>query len=500
MKRSKLSSSIDYLDEELITDAMEADMPQANASRKKGATIMKLSTKIAATAATLAVLICGGILLSHLIGPEPFTPSVLEQPTDTRSESVSFDETEPTPPSISPLKTSAVIALDVNPSMEIEVTEDGTVVTVTPLNEDALIVLEDMEFAGVDLDIAVNAIIGSLLRHGYLTDEKNSILISVDADGDREAAEALRILLSEKVNAILADSELTASVLTQTYNKDEKPYEDVPPEVSSAKQALISKIFTVAFPKAFGLTYLDLAAMSIDELNAIIEADPHLDVEGLMYTANRMVFPKTVLDAALSDANTAMEKISELKIEFFDACHVFHTYFYVVHFKLGDNMFIYEFLGRTGDMTDKWVIPVSEYDPATDMPAYPFNDIELAEATEAGRKVNYMTEREIQYIAWEDAGIADWVRHSNRKFEYIDGRCVYIIECAGKENFEYTYTIDAKTGEILDKQVQEVNFVPWDELTTEPNYEDELESEIDPDFSFTPKPDTEDEIDPHETQ
>ena len=38
----------------------------------------------------------------------------------------------------------------------------------------------DMDFSGSSLDVAVNAIIGSMLQNGYLNELANSVLISVD--------------------------------------------------------------------------------------------------------------------------------------------------------------------------------------------------------------------------------------------------------------------------------------------------------------------------------
>lgn len=54
---------------------------------------------------------------------------------------------------------------------------------VNALNEDGRIVLGDMNFSGSSLDVTVNALVGSMLRNGYLSELANSILVSVD-NGD----------------------------------------------------------------------------------------------------------------------------------------------------------------------------------------------------------------------------------------------------------------------------------------------------------------------------
>ena len=78
--------------------------------------------------------------------------------------------------------TESVINLDVNPSIEIKINRKDKVREVMGLNEEGLAVIEDMNFKNTDLDITVNALIGSMVKNGYLTSLKNSILISVDSN------------------------------------------------------------------------------------------------------------------------------------------------------------------------------------------------------------------------------------------------------------------------------------------------------------------------------
>ena len=86
-----------------------------------------------------------------------------------------------------------VIAFDVNPSIEIELNSRGQVIEVRALNEDAKIVIGDMKFRNVDLEVAVNAIIGSMLKNGYLSTDQNSILVSVRSCNPEKAEELKEI-------------------------------------------------------------------------------------------------------------------------------------------------------------------------------------------------------------------------------------------------------------------------------------------------------------------
>ena len=68
----------------------------------------------------------------------------------------------------------AVIGIDVNPSIEMEINKDRKVLSVASLNEDGAAIIGDMDLKGSDLSVAVNALIGSMVRNGYITELANS--------------------------------------------------------------------------------------------------------------------------------------------------------------------------------------------------------------------------------------------------------------------------------------------------------------------------------------
>lgn len=114
-------------------------------------------------------------------------------------------------------RVDSVIGLDVNPSIEISVNRKDKILETEALNEDAVTVLADMDLEGVDLNIGVNAIIGSMVRCGYLDELDNAILVTVTNE-DTEKASVLRkdvvtdietSLEAHKVNAVVYDQQAT---------------------------------------------------------------------------------------------------------------------------------------------------------------------------------------------------------------------------------------------------------------------------------------------------
>ena len=84
---------------------------------------------------------------------------------------------------------ASVISLDVNPSVELSVNRKNRVLEAEPLNEDAKAIMEDMNLKGVDLNVAVNAVIGSMVTHGYLDDLDNAILVTVSNRSEEHTSE-----------------------------------------------------------------------------------------------------------------------------------------------------------------------------------------------------------------------------------------------------------------------------------------------------------------------
>lgn len=113
-----------------------------------------------------------------------------------------------------PGRVDSIVGLDVNPSLELSVDRAEHVLSVTALNDDAQGILDGMDLKGSDLDVAVNALIGSMLKNGYISELQNSVLITVEND-DPERALALQTRLSEEIGALLSASSVEPAVLGQ---------------------------------------------------------------------------------------------------------------------------------------------------------------------------------------------------------------------------------------------------------------------------------------------
>lgn len=108
----------------------------------------------------------------------------------------------------------SVIGIDVNPSVELSVNRKDKVLHAEALNAEAQEVMADMDLEGVDLNVAVNAVIGSMVTHGYLDDLDNAILVTVSNDSIRKATE-LRTSVVGDIEKTLEENQVQAVVYDQ---------------------------------------------------------------------------------------------------------------------------------------------------------------------------------------------------------------------------------------------------------------------------------------------
>ena len=167
---------------------------------------------------------------------------------------------------------ASVVSLDVNPSIELRVSRSEKVLACAPLNEDAKAILADMgggaDLKGAKLDVAVNAIVGSLVRNGYLSSISSAIMISVE-DKNTARAEKLQRELTDAVDGVLQTSDAKASVLTQTLTQDAAREQQARENsISTGKAALVNRILAINPALQFDA----LAKLSVEELKDLAEA------------------------------------------------------------------------------------------------------------------------------------------------------------------------------------------------------------------------------------
>lgn len=162
---------------------------------------------------------------------------------------------------------ASVVSLDVNPSIQLQVNQKEIVLEAQALNAEAEEILEGMDLRKTQLTVAVNAIVGSLLQHGYLDRISTAILISVE-DDDVQRASRLETSLTAEVDAALTNASAGAAVLSQTLTSDAALEEQAKTsQISVGKAALVQQVQALNS----ALDFDALAALTVEELDQLIQ-------------------------------------------------------------------------------------------------------------------------------------------------------------------------------------------------------------------------------------
>ena len=172
---------------------------------------------------------------------------------------------------------ASVVSLDVNPSIELAVNRREKVLSCTGLNQEGQEILADMaggaDLEGTKLEVAVNAVVGALVRYGYLDSISSAILISVE-DKDRDRAARLREELTGTVDAVLQQQSANAAVLSQTVARDDGLDRQAKENnISTGKAYLVRRVMEMNGTIAASSTaaFEKLSNLSVEELNDLLE-------------------------------------------------------------------------------------------------------------------------------------------------------------------------------------------------------------------------------------
>lgn len=313
----------------------------------------------------------------------------------------------------------SIVMLDVNPSIELRVNDKNRIVDYTYKNEDAKNILDGMDLKDTDIIVGLTAIIGSMVRNGYIDELANSVLVSVKNEDVKKVAELEDLLVSE-INNILTSANIQGSIIGITLS-DEDNLDNVADinDISVGKAKLITELVQANNL----LSVSELAKLSINELNLLLDTYT-INVNKVGNASSESYIGESeAKNIALTHAN--VDNPTSLKIEF----------------DLDDGVMVYEVEFYSGNI---------EYD-------YEINAVTGAviEYNKDGKDGNiqndnvssdYITKEGAKNIALTHAGVNP--SYVEIEFDFENGIAVYEINFE-YDGYEYEYEIDATSGDIL---------------------------------------------------
>jgi hypothetical protein len=193
------------------------------------------------------------------------------------------------------------VSVDINPSIEFTVDEDGNVDSFIFLNEDAAILCSDLDFTGMYIDDAVELFVQTATDAGYVDPdgEENAVLITVlGEENDEPQLEQIRERIRERVVRQFARNYINGVVLTEEFTQEDLVAEAEELGVSAGKL----KLAYAAMAADETLVLEDLLDMPVKDILAMVK-ELH-EEEWTEFKATQMEQLQQQLQARL-DANQA---------------------------------------------------------------------------------------------------------------------------------------------------------------------------------------------------
>lgn len=317
------------------------------------------------------------------------------------------------------------VLLDVNPSIEVAVNSKDLITQVHHLSPEGKLVIGDNALAGKEISEGVGNLIGEMVEQGYISQEANSVLVSIEG-AQKDKAEKVKANLTEKITDQLTEREVEGSVIVQEIPGD-SALKDTSSQygISPGKAQLIAQIIA----RNALHTYDELAGLSIHELNVLRQSYyvnlSNVQVSGepsmLTYIGEQAAVQTATADAGITPAATETELL----------CHN-GMMIYCVEFETETHEYRYRINAVTGE-------------------------IATAEKVEIGKDTFTQGENAIATVG-ENAALNAALAHAGvengklirckYKTDWVDGTVIYDLYFTDGKTAG-TYVLNARTGQIL---------------------------------------------------
>ena len=339
-----------------------------------------------------------------------------------------------------------VVGLDVNPSVELNLNDDYKIVEVKTNNEDGKKIVGDMDLTGSDIEVGVNALIGAMLKEGYIDELKNSLLISVTGENEQEN-EKLRQQLSLNIEELLKASDINGSIVSQTISDKEIEALAKKYQISVGKAEIIQQLVA----KNSLYTFDSLKDLSIHELNLLLQSN---QVEQVSITGNASesgyIGKDKAQSIALADANVSNPIMKKVEMDYDDGVMVYEVEFYKDQIE-----YDYEINATTGEIIKK----EKDQEHATHSSSHSSNQSSSSSSQSSNQSSSsgQISQSQAKSIAQKHASVSSVSQEKIEK-DYDDGIYEYEYEFVSG-SYKYEYKINATTGSILKNEKEYVGEV-----------------------------------------
>ena len=331
--------------------------------------------------------------------------------------------------------TAVKVLIDINPEIEIELNKNGKIVDADIDNIDDKYIFDDDTLKGETLKNAVNRFVDEMVKNGYLSENENSVLVSVytkNADNPDELKNKMRDLIDTAVKKNGFDG----AILVQHIEHNAKNIKALAEkyDISEGKAKLISVILENDKLHSFG----ELAKLNVHELNLIASGEVKaVERTGTASDGGFIGRQEAMLKAYIQAGVTSNSAVgTRCELDYENGKMV-----YEVEFRYAGKEYEYHVDAKTGEILEF----ERDNDSNTDDKA--FEDSNLNDESLIGREAALKSVFENAAIKEKD------VRDIDCELEKENGKIVYEIDFEYK-GYEYEYDVDALNGDILKSKKQ----------------------------------------------
>lgn len=207
-------------------------------------------------------------------------------------------------------RVATTINLDINPSIEIALNKNDTILSVTALNEDAVTVTEQLSWKkGESLDSLLSKTVSELTKEGYLSQDTQTILVSVE---NKTASHSNEIMddISNVMEKNMVARSVTGSVISQTMTREDREIQELSENlhISPGKATFISRMVD----ENDSLSVKELAPMDMDD---IVTCGREEEIDFGKFTRNAPPAPESQPKPSANPTKKAAEKTAAPKTE-----------------------------------------------------------------------------------------------------------------------------------------------------------------------------------------
>ena len=335
-------------------------------------------------------------------------------------------------------KIVSTVAIEVNPEIILSLNTYNVVLKAEADNEDGKKIIEKTNLEGLQLDLALDSVVASMVKEGYLSDKSNTMLLSVKNDDSVKEKALYYEVMDNATRAMDSENFNGCAVVQRLSLSNEKEVQAL------AERHNISRgkaDFIYLFYKSVKATEDELAKLSVNDLNLIFESDynheKYKDSGDITYSGKSSDKKYIGLDK-LKEIVFKNADAEEKYVRRFDADFDVEDgiMVYEVDFVFGSTKYEYEVNAISGEILKKETkeYKESEYGAESSKP-----------------QLNFITGEDALKIALEDAGIKrsdatdiDAEIDSDDPIKHIDTEFT-----AGGYDYEYEIASD---GRILNRK------------------------------------------------